>query len=276
MARVQKGGERGYHDDGPEMHVLLPRISLTAIPTNVILERLRMRSTKPTLACAKKIHDLSNLFIAIEGNAYKQLYAETSNLLLLIYHSRRPIRGTERRRMPVIRSLWKIPAVLILLLLLGDVRGQECAKPSQQEIADVLLLNLKANFSGSSFAPNITDVYSYNFTCLAVRGLDVYSSASVAIDYRYVIDIGSSGSEPLHALSQFEMECNGTDVWKPAANNTLESPPAEILTTQFCAHCVSDSLNTANGSVERLHNCYRKYTCLQQLCMCSSHPSFIA
>ena len=179
--------------------------------------------------------------------------------------------------MPLMQVFWKAQATMTILLLLRDTLGQECAKPSEPDVTNILILNLKANFSAISSVSNITDVhvYSYNYTCLAVRGLDVYASASVAVDYCYSKEWGSESSESLCAMSQFEMECDSSSGWGPDANNTLESPSTLIFTTQFCSDCIGDSLNMANGTEARLHNCYRKWICLQELSMPSSLLSFL-
>ena len=82
---------------------------------------------------------------------------------------------------------------------------------------------------------NITFNRPEHFTCLAVRGLNRYSSAVVALNY-------TTQLSNRNYIVQFELRCNGSGQWVPlnGENNIRENVVGEVFdlpTSTSCSKC---------------------------------------
>ena len=136
---------------------------------------------------------------------------------------------------------------------------QYCQSPSFDTVMDMLqftidLVELKEDKPGGT----VSDVSPLHFVCLATRGLDLYESVSIVVNYTFTPELGGP---PELRTDQFELACNlMAGVWNPTSNrleDNLPSMPFDIELRDQCVSCTQTSHPTLLY-YDNITNCWGK------------------
>ena len=148
--------------------------------------------------------------------------------------------------------------VLLVLSLLAGAQSQ-CSFPTDEEVVNLLqftidLLELQDGEPGGT----VSNVSTPHFVCLATRGLDLYESVSVVVNYTFT---PNSGAPAELRTDQFELACNlMAGVWNPTSNGleeNLPSMPFDIELKDQCVSCTQTSHPTLLY-YDNITNCFGK------------------
>ena len=136
---------------------------------------------------------------------------------------------------------------------------QYCQFPNFDTVMDLLqftidLLELQDGEPGGT----VSNVSPPHFVCLATRGLDLYESVSIVLNYTFTPD---SGGPAEFRTDQFELACNlMAGVWNPTSNRleeNLPSMPFDIELNDQCVSCTQTSHPTLLN-YDNITNCFGK------------------
>ena len=136
---------------------------------------------------------------------------------------------------------------------------QYCQLPSFDIVIEMLqltvdLLELQDGAPGGTVS-NMSPPY---FVCLATRGLDLYESVSIVVNYTFT---PNSGGLAESRTDQFELTCNQmSGVWGITSNfleDNLPSMPFDIELRDQCASCTQTS-HPALLYYDNITNCWGK------------------
>lgn len=148
---------------------------------------------------------------------------------------------------------------VVLLLSLSTSVQSQCNFPTDEEVINSLQLtiNLLESQDGEP-GGTVSNVSAPHFVCLATRGLDLYESVSIVVNYTFT---PNSGGLAESRTDQFELTCNQmSGVWGITSNfleDNLPSMPFDIELRDQCASCTQTS-HPALLYYDNITNCWGK------------------
>ena len=151
----------------------------------------------------------------------------------------------------------RIFQTLILSIIAGLCRGQDCGYPTTDDLEDVIKQAIPS--SDSSTTPTV-NVISFNPACLAFseqKGL--YRSLSVIVEYTCS---GNVNCRTDTVVEQFESQCNA-GVWSKSLFNSTDgvrsvttNASMSTITKEDCAFCLSlDIASRLSLTTNDIHHC---------------------
>ena len=146
---------------------------------------------------------------------------------------------------------------VVLLLSLSTSVQSQCKFPTDEEVINLLQLTIDLlDLQNGTLGGTVSNVSSPHFVCLATRGLDLYESVSIVVNYTFT---PNSGGPVESRTDQFELTCNqNTGVWGITSNyleDNLPSMPFDIELRDQCVSCTQTS-HSALLYYDNVTNCW--------------------
>ena len=148
---------------------------------------------------------------------------------------------------------------LVLFFSLSTSVQSQCNFPTNEEVVNLLqftidLLELQEGEPGGT----VSNVSPPHFVCLATRGLDLYQSASIVVNYTFT---PKSGEPAESRTDQFGLYCNVVaGAWNPSSDRLEENLPSMPFDIELKDQCV-DCTETSHPTLlyyDNITNCWGK------------------
>ena len=148
---------------------------------------------------------------------------------------------------------------LVWLLSLSTSVQSQCKLPTDEEVINLLqhTINLLASQQGEP-GGTVSNVSTPHDVCLATRGLGLYESVSVVVNYTFTPDLGGPAES---RTDQFEPTCNSINgIWSITTNfleEDLPSMPFDIELRDQCVSCTR-TFHSTLLYYDNITNCWGK------------------
>lgn len=136
--------------------------------------------------------------------------------------------------------------LLILIIQSTSAAGpkmKRCFKPSDQELQTLF----KSSYNSAA------SILRTHYTCLAVRGRDLYQSASVLVQY--------NTSEGNDRIKHFEITCKMSELWEMVgtSEDATNSSLFDLKTRYDCFQCTTSVGRHTSTVLDQRTHCQGKY-----------------